>query len=463
MSGVMTDRVYEDTLRGYDFAQRIATDETNVRLRDLTACIDTRGEGTALAVFNSLSWARTDLVLAGIGFSASGVRSVKLVGPNGQPVPVQILKAHRYPDGAIAQAEIAFVAQEVPALGHAVYRILPGGPEEPPALASEAPVLENEFYRLECDPATGAIASLIVKAGGWNALDGPGNVVALEEDRGDLWELYKTLDGGSRIAMRDRHPAPKPGQARFSTDWAGAPGAVACGPVLSEFVVSHPFGAKGSFKTTIRLYAGLPRIDVRTQLVNGERNVRYRVLFPTSIRQGQSVHEIPFGAIARPDGIEFPAQNWIDYSDGERGVALLNRGLPGNNVADGVMLLSLLRSVCIAAYGFGGGYEPGMSSDSGFEEGRELTFDYALQPHPGGWQAAGIQRAGMAFNQPLLAVTAAAQRGRLPPRWGLLEIGCAAVLVSALKRGADNSAVLRMYEATGRPANGVAIKPSFCI
>ena len=126
------------------------------------------------------------------------------------------------------------------------------------------------------------------------------------------------------------------------------------------------------------------------------------MLFPTSIREGQSVHEIPFGAIRRPDGIEFPAQNWIDYGDGREGVALLNRGLPGNNVADGTMMLSLLRSTRIVSYGdASGGY--GAGSDSSLELNNELLFDYALVPHAGDWRAAGVYRDGMEFNQPLLA------------------------------------------------------------
>ena len=96
-----------------------------------------------------------------------------------------------------------------------------------------------------------------------------------------------------------------------------------------------------------RVVATPCRIEVRTAILNNEKFVRYRLLFPTAIRNGKSVHEIPFGAIERPDGIEFPAQNWIDYSDGEKGVALLNRGLPGNNVADGTILLSLMRCTSI--------------------------------------------------------------------------------------------------------------------
>jgi alpha-mannosidase len=239
---------------------------------------------------------------------------------------------------------------------------------------------------------------------------------------------------------------------------AGTLGTVSRGPVVSEFTVRHGFGAKGIFSSRIRLYAGLPRIDIRTTIVNQDQFVRYRVLFPTSIPTGQSTHEIPFGAIDRPEGIEFPAQNWADYSDSSHGLAVLNRGLPGNNVADGTMMLSLLRSTCIVAYGFFGGYEQGVSSDTGFELGKELTFDYALLPHAGDWREAQVYRHGLEFNHPLLARPAAAHAGILPGQWGLLRINRPNVVVSALKSGPDGSAILRLYEAAGQPAPATRIE-----
>ena len=108
-------------------------------------------------------------------------------------------------------------------------------------------------------------------------------------------------------------------------------------------------------------------------------------------------------------------------------------------------------SSAIVAYGFGGGCEPGMSSDSGIELGRQLTFDYALVPHAGDWRQAGVYRDGMEFNHPLLARTAGTHSGELPKRWGLLDIAPQNVVVSALKPSADGTAVLRVYEATGQP------------
>ena len=228
------------------------------------------------------------------------------------------------------------------------------------------------------------------------------------------------------------------------------------GPVFSEITVTHPFAEKGRISTCIRLFAGLRRIEIRTKILNNDRFVRYRALFPTTIEQGKIVREIPFGAVECPDGIEMPAQNWIDYGDGKQGFALLNRGIPGSNVADGVVMLSLMRSTEIVAYGIGGGYE-GQGSSSGFEVGKENTFDYALVPHAQDWVQARISQEGMSFNHPLMARSAAPHVGTLPGGWHFLDVSNPNVLVSAMKLSEDGEgAVLRVYESAGEDVKGCA-------
>jgi alpha-mannosidase len=451
MSGVMTDAVHEDTLHSFDCSRRVVEEEVATRLDAYGEGVDTRGEGVAVIVLNSLGWARTDLVTVKVGFAEPGVRDVRVLDPAGETVAAQIIQPERSADGALVEAEVAFVGRDVPALGHCVYRVIPTQEAEAASAPGPEGVMETDRYRVTVDPSTGAIGSLVVKDGGWEALRGPANVVVQEADHGDLWEPYKPLDGGSRIAMAEPHPVPPRGAAVYSDEQAGEPGRTTRGPVLSEVTTSHPFGERGQVVTTIRVIEGLQRVEVRTRLLNKDEFVRYRTLFPSSIEGGVSVHEIPFGAIERPNGIEFPAQNWIDHSDGLRGLALLNRGLPGNAVHDGTLLLSLLRCTRIVAYGFGGGYGPGMSSDSGFELGRELTFDYALVPHSGDWREAALYREGLEYNNPLLTTKATPHSGALPPRWGWLEVTPGNVVVSALKPSRDGSAALRVYEAAGQP------------
>ena len=42
----------------------------------------------------------------------------------------------------------------------------------------------------------------------------------------------------------------------------------------------------------------------------------------------------------------------------------------------------------------------GVSSDTGLELGKRLTFHYALVPHSGDWRQAEIFREGIEFNHP---------------------------------------------------------------
>ena len=384
-SGVMVDKVYDDTKRGFQYARQVGGELLESYLQAVGERIDTRGEGVPVAVFNTLGWARTDFVEVQVGFTEPGVVNVDALSPSGEKQAVQLSETERYDDGGIRHATVNFVARDVPALGWSVFRIPPrtAGEGEAQELALEPGrwagrsshrdfgSIENEFYSLTFNLWTGAITKLIHKPTNWEVLGGrPANIVAAEPDGGDFWELYGNLNGARLVAMEGKHRLPEKEGTRFSNDTVGGNGTVLEGPVFSQFSVQHPLGS-GSFATRVRLYQGVPRIDIQTRLLNNEKFLRYRVLFPTSIREGKNTHEIPFGSLERPVEQEFPAQNWADYSDGSRGVALLNRGLPGNNVANGTLMLSLMRSARIQAYAFHGGFEPGVSSDGGLEIGNE--------------------------------------------------------------------------------------------
>jgi len=131
--------------------------------------------------------------------------------------------------------------------------------------------------------------------------------------------------------------------------------------------------------------------------------------------------------------------------------------LPGHTITDGTCVLSLLRSHNLGAYGFGGGYEPGMSSESGFQLDKPLTFQYAMVPHRGDWREAQVYRAGFEFNQPLLVRKTSSHAGTLPARWGLLQISQPNIVLTAFKPGPDGAFVLRCYEAAGSVTAGVKV------
>jgi alpha-mannosidase len=461
-SGVMLDKVYDDSMDRYRYAKNLGDGILDARLRDVIANIDTEGPGAPLVVFNLLGWPRSDIVESDVGITQSNVMDLALLDADGKRVPCQMVSSRRDQNGGIISATIAFIAGNVPAMGYAVYRVV----DASQALAASATVgfhgksansnrddegaLENEFYRATFDLWTGEMKSLILKNSQWEVLAGPANVVAREEDGGDFWELYGSLNGARFTAMTRKSGAPKPG-VPLSKDSVSGNGLVSAGPVFSEFHITHPFG-KNNYATRVRMYPGVARIDIHTEILNQEQSVRYRLMFPVAIPEGHNTQEIAFGAIERPFNQEFPAQNWMDYGDAGRGVAILNRGLPGSNIAGNMMLLSLMRSARLLSYG---GLEQSTSSDTGLELGKRIGFDYALLPHTGTWQEAGVYRAGLDFNNPLLSRPASVHAGKLPARWGLTEISGGHVVLSALKPSRDGEIAVRVYEAAGQPAHSV--------
>jgi alpha-mannosidase len=467
-AGTIIDAVYEDAVRGYERARGVAREEIRRESEAILAHVDTSGSGVPVVVFNTLGWRRTDVAEADISFSDAGVHGFAIFDNDGQAVPVQFLdifpwngelNVPRYGDGGIRRARVAFIARDVPALGYAVYHVVPdtkppAGPTIHRSIHEDRATVENEFYRASFDFWTGDMTGLSLKESNWQVLAGPGNVVAREYDGGDLWELYGPLNGGRFTAMTKPITPPRPAYTQWSSDFVGGSGQSISGPVFSEFSITHPLG-KNPFSSRVRLYNGLRRIDIRTEITNQEEYVRYRAVFPTTVSNGVAMHEIAFGAIERPRDQEFPAQNWIDYSDGHHGVTLINRGIPGNNVSShGQMMLSLARSAHV------GIYYPGMDigpSDTGLEMGRKFTLEYALVPHMGDWRSVAAWRTGLEFNHPLIVQMASAHGGELPSKWGLLEVSQGDVVVSALKPGKDGTAVLRVYEAAGKASHAVHV------
>jgi alpha-mannosidase len=482
-SGTMVDEVYDDTILHYHFAKETGSAMVQSSMDAIGAKIDTHisdPNAIPIMVFNPLGWSRTDVAQAEVGFSKDGVKELEVRGPGGGNEPVQLLDAARYESGGIRHATIVFIAHDVPAMGWAVYHVTPkskettapgsrGTESSPRRQRGPAPSgstthvdsgsIENQFYRATFDLWTGAMTGLELKSpsGAWQVLGGrPANIVACEQDGGDSWELYGSLNGARLTAETRPSGLPEPDRAHFSNEWVGGGGETVAGPVFSEFDIDHPFG-KDNFSTRVRLYAGIQRVDVDTTIVNHDKFVRYRLLFPTSIQKGRRFDEIPFGAIERPERHELPAQNWIDYGDGKHGVALLNVGLPGSNVSDGTLLLSLMRSARINAYEVSGG-DDSLLSNLGLELGQSRTFHYALVPHTGSWQDARIFRAGLEFNNPLLVRVLDQHPGKPSGKWGLLDISAPNVVLSALMPAQDGKGlIVRVYEAAGQSATDVKI------
>ncbi len=476
--GSHVDAVFENTIDRYKFSHTAGSACLESSLEFIAGQIDTRSAGIPVIVFNPLGWQRSDAVETEAAFSQPGTFEVGVSDSTGNRVPCDLMRVERYEDGSIKRASLLFIARDVPAAGYEVYHIHPVDTSLPSTpLSTSHPRggqlrfeldrgwLENDYFRLEFDLWNGAITRLYDKANQWDALPQGlplANFIVKEQDYGNFWQYNGPCKGDEFYPAEGRYPLPafNANQADFSTAYNGD-GNIQSGSAMVSFAISFPFGT-GRFATRVRLYAGIPRIDIQTTLVNNDEKVRYRVAFPTSIEIGTITHEIPFGAIERPEG-EFPAQNWIDFSaDGPeaKGVAMLNRGLPGNNVVDGVMLISLMK--CTALEGGYGDMKLGDITRAGLEIGNVHNFDYAISPHSGDWREAQIYRQGMEFNVPLIPWKPAKKEGRLAARKCFINISAENVVLSALK-SCPGGMIVRLYEAEGRKVDNTVVETAWTI
>ena len=472
--GSHVDKVYHNTIDRYKAAGTWTDQCLDYALDHLVSQIDTSGEGIPLVVFNPLSWERDDVVEFRLGFAEQDIFEVEVRDTAGSVMASDLIACERYETGGIKRATVLFIARKVPALGYEVYRALPAAVLPITSALStnqvtfitanvHLDVLENEFFRLEIDSWNGAIRSLCDKRNGREMIDPDrpyGNTIVRELDNGNFWEYNGHCKGDALYPMNREHPLPAEGDSRaaFSHHYGGD-ARVSRGFARMDYRVNFAFG-KGFFATRVRLYAGLPRIDIHTTLINEDERVRYRMALPTTLPQGTITQEIPFGAIERPAG-EFPAQNWMDYGDGQQGLAVLNRGLPGNNVEGGVMMLSLLKATALKeGYGEGGGWDNKTKTTDGYELGVRHEFDYALVPHQGDWREAKVSRRGMEFNRPLQGLKATKHPGRLPQRFSLIEVKGESLAVSAV-RDTPQGTVVRIYETEGRAQAGAQLHFAF--
>ncbi|XP_051484224.1 alpha-mannosidase 2C1 isoform X5 [Apus apus] len=195
----------------------------------------------------------------------------------------------------------------------------------------------------------------------------------------------------------------------------------------------------------IILDATCPFLRFLTQVEWKEAHKFLKVEFPVQVRSPNATYEIQFGHLQRPthwntswDWARFEvwAHKWLDLSEHGFGVALLNDCKYGASAHGNLLSLSLLRAP----------KSPDATADIGHHQ-----FTYAVMPHQGSFQDAGVIQRAYSLNFPLHTVPASAAQG---PAWSAFSVSSAAVVLETVKQAEDNPAavVARLYEAHGSTA-----------
>ena len=315
---------------------------------------------------------------------------------------------------------------EAPPCG--VGRLVDAGAAVRVARDDEGFVLDNGRLRAALS-RDGTLLSLVEVASGREAMAAPGNALELYEDRPTAFEAWD-LDP-FHLETRSDCPAATSAEVTLAD------------PLRAELAFERPIGRRSRMLQTVRLDAESGRLEFQCAIDWHEDRRALKVRFPVAVHAPRATYEMQFGVVERPTHystrrdlaqFEVPGHRFADLSEHGFGVALLSAATYGWSVHGAEMRMTLLRSP----------RWPDPEADVGHHE---LAF--AIHPHRGGWQEAGVTAEALCFNAPLLL----GEGVGAPHSW--FSTDAPGVLVDTVKRAEDgDELIVRLYEAHG--ARGTA-------
>ena len=198
----------------------------------------------------------------------------------------------------------------------------------------------------------------------------------------------------------------------------------------------------------VTLTEGSKRVDFNTKVDWQESNKMLRTSFPVNVYTSEVSCDIQFGTIKRPNHdntswdmakYEICAHKYVDLSERDYGVALLNDCKYGHRVKGNIMDLNLLRSTNM----------PGIDADKGVHE-----FTYSLYPHSGDCIRGQVIRAAYELNLPLKAIKFSCNNYINDKRHPFIKVDNENIIVEAIKKAEySNDVIVRLYECSGSSAN----------
>ncbi|HEY5913117.1 MAG TPA: glycosyl hydrolase-related protein, partial [Verrucomicrobiae bacterium] len=421
--------------------------------------------GTPVVIFNPMSWVRDDIVRTHVSLygdvrAGDIPKTVRLVDEAGTEVPFYEEQSY----GTVSRArEIAFLAQGVPPLGFKTYFLAPAektnafpaacelkldvpDPEKPKRLFGNDE-LENAYYRVTVDRATGQITIFDKELG--RVIARNLEMVAVEVRGGDtLSKIPRSgrvlLNTVSQVEIEENNPVRT--IVRLKCDLAGVP-----------------------ITQRLSLYRGLKRIDLENTVDwHANKYLQLEQLFPYTDPEAKIQYGIPFGSASGTDtfpkcgpraGDEVPydewktwrqIQDWIFAGTAESGLTIAADRefmILGEGVIRAGMMRGAFQSTGITRAG-----KPYLLP---VPPAGTYVYRYSIFSGKGGWAAAKSYRDGMAFSNPLIAVSSVDELAEksLPPTHSFCSLGANNLVLTALKKAEhDDSLVLRFVEMEGTAA-----------
>jgi alpha-mannosidase len=422
LPGSSIREVYDDSREQYKRVEEVGL-KVLVEARD---CLVEKlsCKKSSLIAFNSLSWERGGLVELPLS-STDNINMDDMQVVEGKDEPSVLIEI-----------------PPTPSMGYAVYslesRVDKASAYFPIAVTEDR--MENKFYRILFN-ACGQIVSIYDKRCSREVLteNERGNVLQVFEDKPlafDAWDIdiyyqEKMLEVDHLIDRRVKETGPLRGV--LSLVWR-----------FGDSIITQ----------LVTIYHNSPRIDFRTHIEWREQQALLKTAFPVAVRSTRAAYDIQFGNVERPTHwntswdyarFESVGHKWVDLSEGDYGVSLLNDCKYGHDIKDNVIRLTLLKSAI----------DPDKTADKGSH-----SFVYSLLPHSGGWREGNIPREAYELNYPLHVIAVDGQQD-VPQlhSFSLASLSTDHVMLETVKKAENgNGWIVRIYEFEQRRNPSVKLR-----
>ena len=504
--GAAVDQAHEDMLYNFSVATACGYEVTarsmaNLALRIKTDNVFKPGDQTII-VYNNLPYARKKVIqvaidlpkvdksagivdpCTGVGGKSADIQYFDIIDAKGNVIPSVILTKENINIGVEraldtngirmpATRRKMLIEVEVPAMGYSVFAVRPRerryiahpqvGPDRA-LIAREGGILENEHLKLQINP--NGTFSLLHKATGhrmenlhyFTDKGEVGNTHLAAEPQENTTQL--SLGAQAEITMIESNTL----RGVFRIDLSMAI------PAAATLDGKYRLNERKTLPITVwlTLEKGLPYVKIKTRLTNQSRDHKLQVNFPAGIHtdtvsvestyavESRSIRHTENGENFEPCYAFQPMQNFVDVSDGKLGLAVLNKGLREYEIRDdrdrtiAITLLRTQRAYMTA------------NSDMTPDELEKYTgqhalgtqeYQYALYPHAGQWDAAGVLQQAYDHKVAMTAIQAVPNaEGTLPAGGSFFTINPAdKLMLSTLKQADDGKGtILRLWNASGQ-------------
>ncbi|MYW63112.1 alpha-mannosidase [Streptomyces sp. SID8379] len=323
ITGSESDQVYLDLLTGWREAYDTGREVLDVALSRLGSA-----DGDAVTVFNPSAWPRTDLVRVHLTPPEPGFQGWEF--EDGTPLVLEHERHHA--DGTLAEADVVFLAADVPSLGYRVFRPRPSRTASRWAPADDATRIANATHTLEIDPRRGGCVSRLTVEGR---------------------ELLQAGRVGNELLVYDEYSAhPRYHEGPWHLVPSGPVTGSASSPATSvrtercaageRITVTGTVGPV-TYTQTLTLWHGLDRLDGVTHIDTFDGADRLlRLRWPVRVPGALPVSEVADAVVGRGFGLidvdsaehpwtlDNPANNWFALSstarvrlpDGDRAIGI---------------------------------------------------------------------------------------------------------------------------------------------